>query len=175
MSFSSVRVAALAFALSSWVEGLTHLRTVLLIPSLPGHDEEGAYVHGPPALPAHATWKDRIVAWIKRSGRRDVQMDDTERASMGAVDIAVSPSFTFDSRPYDFCRRSIYRQLSSYFRCSNSHYSPFFSPPFWRRYRSPAQHPASSISNGHKLLSPLFYFPYCMKQSVSLFSLPLTQ
>lgn len=93
MGFPSIRVAALAFALSSWVEGLTHLRTVLLMPSLPGNDDEETYVYEPQALPAHASWQDRIVAWFKRSGRRDVHMDDTERTSMGVVDIAVSLSF----------------------------------------------------------------------------------
>lgn len=92
MSSPSLRVAALAFALSSWVEGLTHLRTALLMPSLPGHDDDDA--HEPPAppnrSPVHASWRERIVAWVKRSGRRNVQMDDTERTSMGAVNIAVS-------------------------------------------------------------------------------------
>jgi hypothetical protein len=92
LSSPSVRVAALAFALSSWVEGLAHLRTVLLMPALP--DRAEGLVHESPA--AHVTsWRDRIVAWFKRSGQRDVQMDDTERTSMGVVDIAVSLSSIF--------------------------------------------------------------------------------
>lgn len=88
MSTPSVRVAALAFALSSWVEGLTHLRTVLLIPSALERGEENVHQTHPP--PAHATWREKIVAWFKRRGRSNAQMDDTERTSMGVVDIAVS-------------------------------------------------------------------------------------
>ncbi|KAF8591018.1 hypothetical protein K439DRAFT_1611654 [Ramaria rubella] len=89
MSTPSVRAAALAFALSSWVEGLTQLRTVLLIPSLRREDEED--IQEPTSLlSSNATWRDRIVAWFKRNGRRDLEIDDTERTSLGAVHIATA-------------------------------------------------------------------------------------
>lgn len=88
MPSSSARTAALAFALSSWIEGLTQLRTVLLTPGMRREDEED-YQEFTPVTP-NATWKERMMSWLNRNGRPDIEMDDLERTSLGAVNIVVS-------------------------------------------------------------------------------------
>jgi len=86
-----VKTAVLAFALSSWVEGLTQLRTVLVAPAFRRDDEEDTLE--PLALPADATWKERIIAWFNRPGRPDVDIDDRERATLALVDTSVCSAF----------------------------------------------------------------------------------
>ncbi|KAF8530406.1 hypothetical protein BU17DRAFT_79163 [Hysterangium stoloniferum] len=88
MSSSGVRTATLAFALASWVEGLTQIRTVLLTPGLRRQQDEDTYE--PPPLSSDASWRDRIVAWLTRNGRQDGEIDDKERACLGVVDITTA-------------------------------------------------------------------------------------
>ncbi|GJJ06541.1 hypothetical protein Clacol_000733 [Clathrus columnatus] len=88
MSSSAVHTAALAFAISSWIEGLTQLRTVLLTPGLRREDEEDYQDTAP--LTSHATLKEKIMAWLNRNGRPDIEMDDLERTSLGAADIVTA-------------------------------------------------------------------------------------
>ena len=87
MNAPSMQTAALAFALSSWVEGLTQLRTALLMPYLPRYGREDDHDINPSR--PHGPWKDRILAWLMRRGR---EMDDMERMSLGVVDVTVSAS-----------------------------------------------------------------------------------
>ena len=82
-----MRAAALAFALSSWVEGLTQFRTALLMPYLPRDGQEDDYNVNP--APPNDAWKDRILSWLTRKGR---DMDDMERMSLGVLDVTVSVS-----------------------------------------------------------------------------------
>ena len=88
MGSPTVKTAILAFALSSWVEGLTQLRTVLVAPGF-RREEEVEDISDPPHLPANASWKERLIAWFNRSGRPDVDMDDTERTTLAVVDSSV--------------------------------------------------------------------------------------
>ena len=62
MNAPSMRAAALAFALSSWVEGLTQFRTALLMSYLPSDGQEDDYNVNP--VPPNDAWKDRILSWI---------------------------------------------------------------------------------------------------------------
>lgn len=73
MSAPSVRAAALAFALSSWVEGLTQIRTVLLMPYLPRGIPADEQEQEQGSTSANGNWTSRVLAWLKRSGREMVR------------------------------------------------------------------------------------------------------
>ncbi|KIJ49375.1 hypothetical protein M422DRAFT_246464 [Sphaerobolus stellatus SS14] len=90
MGSPTVKTAVLAFALSSWVEGLTQLRTVLVAPGFRNREDELEEIPDPPPLPVNASLKDRVTAWFNRSGRPDVDMDDNERTALAVVDTSTA-------------------------------------------------------------------------------------